>query len=328
MTEGDWNEWEEKSALARTQFDRDYAEFLAHPVPACTKPQGKRLIFQAGNKNRGAGVSATDSLKEFFPLLSADMVKVRLERYSHEEMQRRVKTLLQCADETALAEGYIYGITHKEGREYILPFLAYHYLKRLPEHKKQPKYSGVVTDKKVPIPYSCGYCGYFDELYEKGSAQMEFIWSLAYAHMLYTGGVWVSFGVNEALYALEMGARFPKMKASKKDFALFLAAVRLAETIPPLKKCGAYKKALREVKLFPQTVEETESFINTLGILNILHPQDMYGYAEKYTSAWEQKDADEHKNDYAYPVNHWRGADGVDYRMLEKLFGKLDCYEI
>ena len=111
------------------------------------------------------------------------------------------------------------------------------------------------------------------------------------------------------------------------DSATFIAAVRLAESIPSNKKVGAYKQVLHKSKLLPLTDDEAQEFINVLSYLNILHPKDMFGYAEKYTPPQEQKEADEHKNDYAYPVCHWKGADGVDYKMIEKLFGKLDCFQ-
>ena len=324
----DWELYYKNREIAEKQFDFDYEEFLLQPTPACSRAQGKRLILRAGNMNQGGGVSGTDSLKEFFPLLSADMIKTTDERYSHEEMKRRVKALLQTADEKSLAEGYIYGVTHKEGREYILPFLGYHYFKNLPEHEKQPAYSAIGGYEDRVIPFTCGYCGYFDARSDKETARSQFTYALAYAYMLYRGGAWFSFGANEALYSLEMSAQFPKVRASKEDFAKFLAAVRLAETIPPTKKCGAYNKALREAKIFPQTKDEVQEFINTLGILNILHPKDMFGYAEKYTPRQEQKEPSEYKNDYVYPVNHWLGADGVDHAMIEKLFGKLDCYQL
>ena len=160
----------------------------------------------------------------------------------------------------------------------------------------------------------------FDETY------YSFLCAFIDAEFLYCAKTFADYDVGHALYCLEEGICFPKVEPSKEDFLAFISAVRLSETISFNKKVGAYRQALHKSKILPLTNDETQEFINVLSYLNILHPKDLFGFAEVYTPLREQKDSDEAKNDYAYPVCHWRGADGVDYQMIEKLFGKLDCY--
>ncbi len=315
--------FETDSFAIRKKIEQAIEENRTNPVPPCTKEQALK-IFRKSNLLFGSEMD--ELLLKAMPLISGGFVREKIEKYTHEEMQAQVKKLLAEADEFSLAEGFIYGVTHKNCREYILPFVAYHFFKNFPVHEKTPRYYGI--EKKL-IPFCCGVCEYEDNtsLKRDNGVCSDFDESFLRASFLYQARTFISYDVNHALYCLEEGVKFPKVYPTKKDFSTFLNAVRLAESIPPMKKVGAYKQALHKSKLLPLTDDETQEFINALSYLNILHPKNMFGFAKVYTPPSEQVDAVEHKNDYAYPVCHWRGEDGVDYQMIEKLFGKLNCYQ-
>lgn len=307
----------------RKRIEKAIKENRINPVPPCTKEQALK-IFKKSNLLFGSEMD--ELLLQSIPLISAGYVREKIEKYTHEEMLLQAKKLVAEAGELSLAEGFIYGITHKNCREYILPFVAYHFFKKFPVHEKIPHYYGI--EKKL-IPFYCGVCEYEDNTSSKkdNDVYSDFNESFLEASFLYQARTFITYSVNHALYCLEEGINFPKVCPSKEDFLALISAIRLAENIPSTKKIGAYKQALHTSKILPLTSDETQEFINVLSYLNILHPKDLFGFAEKYTPRSERAESIEHKNDYAYPVCLWRGADGVDYEMIEKLFGKLECYQ-
>ncbi len=315
----------EERFIVRKKVETAIIENRTNPVPPCTKEEALKFFKKS---NMLFGREQEELLLRAMPLLSGGFVREKITYYTHEEMLSLAKKLVAEADELALAEGFIYGVTHKNYREYILPFVAYHFFKNFPLHEKTACYLG---KPKTVLPAFCGMCGYQDEAMIKNNEYemyCDFFDAFLDASFLYQAKTYISYSVNYALYCLEEGVKFPKLQATKEDFSALLNAVRLAESIPPMKKAGAYKQVLHKSKLLPLTGDETQEFINVLSYLNILHPKDMVGFAQQYTPQGEQKDASEHKNDYAYPVCHWRGEDGVDYKMVERLFGKLECYQV
>lgn len=311
---------DDKAALL-AKIEEELQNVRGQAIHVCGKAQALKIF------KRSDACVATPKFNELLlqaiPLISAGFIRKKQEKYSHGEMQKKAQTLVLSADENVLANGFIYGVTHKDSREYILPFVAYHFLKNFPSHNK------IIREN---LEEYCDFCGYQDNTPPKWNSGYEeynnFFRAFIDAEFLYRGKTYASYSVNFALYCLEEGLRFPKVEPTKEDFTAFISAVRLAETVPFNKKVGTYKQELHKSKILPLTNDETQEFINVLSYLNILHPKDLFGFAEVYTPPHEQKDPDESKNDYAYPVCLWRGADGVDYQMIEKLFGKLDCYQL
>lgn len=308
----------DKTAL-RAKIEEELRGNCGRSIPAYSKLQALKIF------KKSDACFATSKFDELLlqavPLIAAGFIRGKQERYSHNEMLQKAQKLVREADENSLAKGFIYGVTHRDSKEYILPFIAYHFFKNFPLHEKstQGKFEGY-----------CEVCGYHDDTPSKrdNEAYYNFLDAFIDAEFLYRAKTYVSYPVNHALYCLEEGICFPEVEPTKADFASFIAAVRIAENIPPNKKVGAYKQELYKSKILSLTNDETQEFINELSYLNILHPKNLFGFAEIYTSPHEQKAPDESKNDYAYPVCHWRGADGVDYQMIEKLFGKLACYRL
>ena len=313
-------------AELRAKIEEKIQKSRTQSIPAYTKTQALK-IFKNSN-TLFATPKFDELLLEAVPLITAGFIREKVEKYSHDEMLQKAQDMISGADELALAEGFIYGVVHKDSREYMLPFVAYHFFKNFPYHKK----TQYIDAEGNTLDCRCGVCGYTDNSPHKkcgrDGAYYQFFNAFLDAEFLYHAKTYVSYPVKHALYCLEEGLKFPKVKSTQADFERFISAVRLAETIPPRKKVGTYKQILHRSKILPLTVDETQDFINVLSYLNILHPKGMFGFAEMYTPPCERKDSNEYRNDYEYPVCHWKGEDGVDYKMIEKLFGKTSCYQL
>ena len=57
-----------------------------------------------------------------------------------------------------------------------------------------------------------------------------------------------------------------------------------------------------------------------MGYLDILHTEEYRGITKKFIRSQDMKDAEEHKNDYGYPVRFWRAKNGVDWERVYELF--------
>lgn len=126
--------------------------------------------------------------------------------------------------------------------------------------------------------------------------------------------------LEESSFFLREFAKLPPVTASRADYRLLADALKVAEGLPPESKISAYRKELAVRKLLPMTQEELHRFLSILGVLNILHTDRHFGVTKRFISQRDMEDPVEAKNDYVYPVSHWRAKYGVDWDRVAELF--------
>lgn len=69
------------------------------------------------------------------------------------------------------------------------------------------------------------------------------------------------------------------------------------------------------------TIKQIDAFIDMLGYLNILHTDDSFGITVGHTKERDMLYPLSDRSYFAHPVNRWTRKCGIDYNMINQLFG-------
>lgn len=141
-------------------------------------------------------------------------------------------------------------------------------------------------------------------------------------YRIYAGGYLGGQGPDDSSFLLREFIKMPEVIATKDDYQLFVDSLKLVECLQSEKKVGAYKEILQKSKILPFKSREYSQYLDILGYLDILHTEEHHGITKQFIRVQDMKEAEEHKNDYGYPVRFWRAQNGVDWNRVSKLF---DC---
>ena len=83
---------------------------------------------------------------------------------------------------------------------------------------------------------------------------------------------------------------------------------------------GKLRQELKQSGLLQMTIGEIEMFIDTLGYLDILHPDDSHGMLYKHTLEKDMLCALKERGHAQHPVNRWTRKSGIDYKSISLLF--------
>lgn len=105
------------------------------------------------------------------------------------------------------------------------------------------------------------------------------------------------------------------------DYSILSQIVEIASGLSPKAKPNELEK--RVSKVVKSNGSERRVLIQILGYCGILKPAGRRGFLQAYTSSEDRDRPPDHTNDWSYPVIWWRGADGVDRDVLNRLFPKM-----
>ncbi len=108
-----------------------------------------------------------------------------------------------------------------------------------------------------------------------------------------------------------------------EDYSILARIVEIASELTPTTKPNELEKRIS--KVIKSNGPERRALIEILGHCGVLKPAGRHGFLQAYTS-YEHRNFDrpaDHKNDWKYPVIWWRGADGVDWDALHRVFPKV-----
>jgi hypothetical protein len=79
-------------------------------------------------------------------------------------------------------------------------------------------------------------------------------------------------------------------------------------------------KSIREIDGFKCNKDEVKLLLETLGYCGILEPQGHESMLDRYISIGHAPRSS-HSSDWRYPVDLWRGRDGINRRAMRFWFG-------
>lgn len=132
------------------------------------------------------------------------------------------------------------------------------------------------------------------------------------------GGIWGTIG--KPIFYLEQFASMERRVASDADVEIVRSILELADSIDDEASGTALATAIRTAKLLPCNQAEAVGIVETLGICGILEAPRHPGFLHSFTPPLE-RDTGDLRQSLSYPLNWWRGANGVNWENAAGVFG-------
>lgn len=132
------------------------------------------------------------------------------------------------------------------------------------------------------------------------------------------GGIWGTIG--KPIFYLEQFASMERRAASDVDVEIFRSILDLADSMEDEASGTALAAAIRSAKLLPCNQAEAVGIVKALGICGILEAPEHPGFLNSFTPPLE-RDTGDLRQSLSYPLNWWRGADGVNWENAAEVFG-------
>ena len=134
------------------------------------------------------------------------------------------------------------------------------------------------------------------------------------------GGIWETIG--KPIFYLEQFASMELRVASDVDVEILRSILELADSMEDKASGSALATAIRTAKLLPCNQAEAVGILETLGICGILDVPGHPGFLHSFTPPLE-RDTGDLRQSLSYPLNWWRGADGVNWENGVEVFGAI-----
>ena len=135
------------------------------------------------------------------------------------------------------------------------------------------------------------------------------------------GGIWGT--IRKPIFYLEQFVSMERRTASDADVEIVRSILELADSMEYEANGTALATAIRTSKLLPCNQAEAVGIVETLGICGILEAPGHPGFLHSFTPPLE-RDTGDLRQSLSYPLNWWRGSDGVNWENAAEVFG-ADC---
>ncbi len=315
-----WQTTGSKSSEINAAYIEEIKSYQSAPTPPCNKTTALKLLKRFARKDFHEFWTAP--IREYLPAVSEGTMKLCERVYPHDEAICHAKELIATLSPKELAKDFLYGVAHN-APEYRTALACYYYIKNLPEHEFEKKYVGSVMgrDGEFEDRYNesaCEVCGYNHSVSQE--AKMQFYWVNTEMEKFYFDGIMNRSDLNTAIIFLEEYKRLHRPIHSVGDYEHFMKIIDVIENTPDNMTSGKLRRELKKSDLLSMTLDEIEVFINMLGYLDILHPEDSHGMLYTHT---QTKDMLHPLSAWGYaehPVNRWTRKCGIDYDSISMLF--------
>lgn len=132
------------------------------------------------------------------------------------------------------------------------------------------------------------------------------------------GGIWGTIG--KPIFFLEQFASMELRVASDVDVEIVRSILELADSMEDKANGTALATAIRAAKLLPCNQAEAVGIVESLGICGILDAPEHPGFLYSFTPPLE-RDTGDLRQSLSYPLNWWRGANGMNWENAVEVFG-------
>ena len=126
---------------------------------------------------------------------------------------------------------------------------------------------------------------------------------------------------NYALFDLCEFQKLAKVTPTDEDWRILYAILDTVTQLEPQQKAGALCQLLTRKKILKANKNELSILLDILGICGVLSSPDAPCYCDHFTNEFARSPV-EHTNDFAYPLNRWHAADGVNEGWFFRVFGR------
>lgn len=301
------------------EYVEDIKLYFQSPTAACDKKQSLKLLKQFARKD--FQTFWNESVNTYLPAVSEGTMKIAEKVYSHNEAICYAQNMISTINPKELAKAFLYGVAHNSP-EYRTALACYYFIKNLPEHQFEKKFIGTNATGDVYSENTCEVCKYNSKLSDEPKMQFWHI-NVDMGHFYFKALIPFCFNLNTAIVYLEEYKTLPLPNCSSEDLQFFKEITALIESIPENTSPSKLRKELKNSGLLKMTIEQLDAFIDMLGYLNILHTDDSFGVTVGHTKEKDMLYPLSDRSCFAHPVNRWTRKCGIDYTMIDMLFGDL-----
>ncbi len=301
------------------EYVEDIKSYFKSPFAACDKKQSLKLLKQFTRKDFPTFWG--ESVDIYLPAVSEGTMKIAEKVYSHDEAISYAKDIISTLDPKELAKAFLYGVAHN-APEYRTALACYYFIKNLPEHQFEKKFIGTNATGDVYSENTCEVCKYNSKLSDEPKMQFWHI-NVDMEHFYFKALIPFCFNLNTAIVYLEEYKTLPTPNCSPEDLQFLKEIIALIESLPENTPPSKLRKELKSSGLLKMTIEQIDAFIDMLGYLNILHTNDSFGVTVGHTKERDMLYPLSDRSYFAHPVNRWTRKSGIDYDMIDMLFGDL-----
>ena len=300
-------------------FDAEIAAYHREPPLPCNAQAAKKMLAKFSRKSFREFWE--EPISVYLPAVREGTMKLSLPVLSHQEALTVAHELMKSLSEADLARAFLYGTAHN-APEYRTALACWHFIRNLPSHDFTPAFLGTAFGNDRYSNSICSICDHSSKPINENKCAFFFANHRMAAFYL-TGHLGHHLSLNVAIETLCEFRNLPTPQASSADLAYFMDIMRFIEQLPASTTSSKLKKELKRSGLLSMTLEQIENFIDLLGYLNILHPADAFGVTVRHINYRDMRDPTTRYNNRAYPVNLWKGSDGIDYDSIHILFDHL-----
>lgn len=302
-----------------SKYVEDIKIYLKSPVAPCHKKQSLKLLKQFARKDFPDFWN--ESVDVYLSAVSEGTMKIAEKVYPHDEAICYAKKLIDAFDVKELARAFLYGVANN-APEYRTALACYYFIKNLPEHQFEKKFIGTNSTGDVYSENTCEICKYNSKLSDEPKMQFWHI-NVDMEHFYYKALIPFCFNLNTAIVYLEEYKTLPTPNYSSENLQFFNEIIALIESLPENTPPSKLRKELKSSGLLKMTIEQIDALIDMLGYLNILHTDDSFGVTVGHTKERDMLYPLSDRSYFAHPVNRWTRKSGIDYTMIDMLFGDL-----
>lgn len=229
---------------------------------------------------------------------------------THEEVLQKKDNLISQISKERVANAFLSSLVTRK-LEYRSALGSYWYAISVPEHEI------------VFIGRRCWYCNSKKWSENPSTKDLKLGLNVLNFERYAVGGVRHNC-LEYAIFDLEEFLKLPEVSKEEVEEGrqLLLKILHCMDDLDEIAKVGKYRDYLVKQKIIKSNRNEIDVLMNILGISGILSGKECPSYYEKFTpNTGSEREPKEHKNDFAFPVNHWRVRDGVNKKMFQLVFG-------
>jgi len=153
-----------------------------------------------------------------------------------------------------------------------------------------------------------------------GSLKQETVGLTFINQVRFTVGGIIGVEIYDFSFLLMQQNKLSDVKPTSEDFRIFNEIMDLIAQSPSDEKPNSLQKKLRTAKGFKSKEEERRSFLETLGFCSILETERHKGFLSVFTNLGLAP-SNGRSSDWKYPVDWWKGKDGINNTAFNFWFG-------